>query len=203
MAQNRREMHAPSPSPPPVQAADSPMPAPPPEPPRWFRMRYFLIALGVFTLDQITKGMIQRMSRSASIVVIPHLFRLVHVENSGAAFGLLQSSPSPFKSAFLIGFSLTALVVVFILLWRYSQTARTGWALALIFGGACGNLFDRLLRGSVVDFLLFYVGRYEWPAFNVADSAIVIGAALLVWEILRGQPHLPAPPAPLPPGLDG
>ncbi len=144
-----------------MQAPDASQSATPPEPPRWFRMRYFLIALGVFTLDQITKGMIQRMSESASIVIIPHFFRLVHVENSGAAFGLLQSSPSPFKSAFLIGFSLTALVVVFIMLWRHSQTARTGLALALIFGGACGNLFDRLLRGSVVDFLLFYLGGLE------------------------------------------
>ncbi|MGH9534383.1 MAG: signal peptidase II [Terriglobales bacterium] len=174
------------------------MPAPPPAAPGWFRARYFLIALAVFALDQITKGMIQRMPERVSIVVLPHFFRLVHVENSGAAFGLFQASPAPFKSAILIGFSLLALVVVFLLLWRHSQTARTGWALALIFGGACGNLFDRLLRGSVVDFLLFYLGRYEWPAFNVADSAIVIGAALLVWEILRGQPSAAAAPAPEP-----
>lgn len=163
-------------------------------PPAWFRTRFFVIALAVFALDQITKGLIQGMSQSVSIVVIPHFFRLVHVENSGAAFGLFQASPAPFKSVFLIGFSLAALVVVFLLLWRHSQTARTGWALALIFGGACGNLFDRVLRGSVVDFLLFNIGRYEWPAFNVADSAICIGAALLVWEILRSQ----GSPAPAP-----
>ncbi|MGH9505739.1 MAG: signal peptidase II [Terriglobales bacterium] len=170
----------------------------PASPPVWFRTRFFVIALVVFCLDQITKGIIQRMPERVSITVIPHFFYLVHVENAGAAFGLFQASPSPFKSVFLIGFSVLALVVVFILLWRHSQTARTGWALALIFGGACGNLFDRVLRGSVVDFLLFNLGRYEWPAFNIADSAICIGAALLVWEILRSQSAAPAPAAPEP-----
>ncbi|MGH9525655.1 MAG: signal peptidase II [Terriglobales bacterium] len=164
----------------------------------WFRTRFFVIALVVFCLDQITKGIIQRMPERVSITVIPHFFYLVHVENAGAAFGLFQASPSPFKSVFLIGFSVLALVVVFILLWRHSQTARTGWALALIFGGACGNLFDRVLRGSVVDFLLFNLGHYEWPAFNIADSAICIGAALLVWEILRSQSAAPATAAPEP-----
>lgn len=166
--------------------------------PVWFRTRFFVIALVVFCLDQITKGIIQRMPERVSVTVIPHFFYLVHVENAGAAFGLFQASPSPFKSVFLIGFSVLALVVVFILLWRHSQTARTGWALALIFGGACGNLFDRVLRGSVVDFLLFNLGRYEWPAFNIADSAICIGAALLVWEILRSQSAAPAPAPPEP-----
>lgn len=166
--------------------------------PVWFRTRFFVIALVVFCLDQITKGIIQRMPERVSVTVIPHFFYLVHVENAGAAFGLFQASPSPFKSVFLIGFSVLALVVVFILLWRHSQTARTGWALALIFGGACGNLFDRVLRGSVVDFLLFNLGRYEWPAFNIADSAICIGAALLVWEILRSQSPAPAPAPPEP-----
>jgi signal peptidase II len=82
-------------------------------------------------------------------------------------------------------FSIVALVVVSVLLWKSSHAmSTTGVGLALILGGAIGNLWDRLAAGHVTDFLLFYVGNYQWPAFNVADSAIVIGAALLVFEIL-------------------
>jgi len=78
-----------------------------------------------------------------------------------------------------------ALVVVSALLWKNSHTISiTGIGLALILGGAVGNLWDRLTAGHVTDFLLFYVGRYQWPAFNVADSAIVVGATLLVYEIV-------------------
>jgi signal peptidase II len=78
-----------------------------------------------------------------------------------------------------------ALVIVSALLWRNSHSmSATGVGLALILGGALGNLWDRLVSGRVVDFLLFYIGQYQWPAFNVADSAIVIGAGLLVIEIL-------------------
>ncbi len=153
-----------------------------------------MIALVVFVLDQLTKGWIQRMPSYDSITVIPHFFSLVHLENSGAAFGILQNSTSPWKVLLLVGFSLLALIVVFAMIWRNRNNLLTSISLGLIFGGACGNLFDRLVRGSVVDFLLFYVRQWEWPAFNVADSAIVIGASLLVWEILstRQQENQPA-----------
>lgn len=160
-----------------------------------FRTRHFLIALAVFILDQISKGLVQGLPRRESVDVIPNLFRIVHVENSGAAFGLFQNADSPLKNALLIAFSLAALIVVFALLWKNAQSRLSGLALALIFGGACGNLFDRLLRGSVVDFLLFYIGPHEWPTFNLADSAIVIGAGLLVWEILHGERAAAALPA--------
>jgi signal peptidase II len=85
----------------------------------------------------------------------------------------------------LVTFSVVALIIVLTLLWKNSHAmSSTGIGLSLILGGALGNLWDRLATGKVVDFLLFYVGRYEWPAFNVADSAIVIGAGLLAVEIL-------------------
>jgi signal peptidase II len=85
----------------------------------------------------------------------------------------------------LVLFSLVALVIVSALLWKNSHSmTTTGVGLALILGGALGNLWDRLVSGQVVDFLLFYVGQYQWPAFNIADSAIVVGAGLLVFEIL-------------------
>ena len=85
----------------------------------------------------------------------------------------------------LVLFSVIALIVVSMLLWKNSHTlSTTGVGLSLILGGAIGNLWDRLSTGHVTDFLLFYVRSYQWPAFNVADSAIVIGAGLLVYEIL-------------------
>ena len=85
----------------------------------------------------------------------------------------------------LVLFSIVALAIVIALLWRHSHSMNTtGIALSLILGGALGNLWDRLLSGKVVDFLLFYFRQYQWPAFNVADSAIVIGAGLLMLEIL-------------------
>lgn len=150
------------------------------------RKFYFLIALFVVLLDRMTKWAVAKdISLHDGIQVIPGFFRLTHIENRGAAFGLFAESPAEWKIALLVMFSIVALVVVSALLWRNSHTVTTtGIGLALILGGAVGNLWDRLLNGRVVDFLLFYVGRYQWPAFNVADSAIVCGAGLLVIEIL-------------------
>jgi len=90
-----------------------------------------------------------------------------------------------FGSSDTIGFSIIALLIVSALLWKNSHTmTSTGIGLALILGGAIGNLWDRLVSHHVVDFLLFYIGPHQWPAFNVADSAIVVGACLLVFEIV-------------------
>jgi len=120
-----------------------------------------------------------------SIPVIPGFFRITHTENRGAAFGLFAESPSEWKVALLIVYSVVALLIVSSLLWKNSHSLNTtGIGLALILGGAIGNLWDRLVSGHVVDFLLFYVGSYQWPVFNFADSAIVVGAGLLVFEIL-------------------
>jgi signal peptidase II len=150
------------------------------------RKFHFLIALGVVALDRVSKLVIAKyIPLHDSIPVIPDFFRLTHVENRGAAFGLFADSPSEWKSGLLVLFSIIALVVVSALLWRNSHSMNTtGVGLALILGGAVGNLWDRLVSGQVLDFLLFYIGKYQWPAFNVADSAIVIGAGLLVIEIL-------------------
>jgi len=150
------------------------------------RRFHFLIALLVVLLDRATKWIVSRnISLHEGIQVIPGFFRITHVENRGAAFGLFADSPAQWKIAMLVLFSMVALVIVSALLWRNSHAmTSTGIGLALILGGAVGNLWDRLLNGRVVDFLLFYVGQYQWPAFNVADSAIVCGAGLLVIEIL-------------------
>src|ERR1700752_4896118 len=154
--------------------------------PHAMRRFHFLIAALVVCLDRATKWAVARhIDLHDGVQIIPGFFRLTHVENRGAAFGLFADSPSEWKIAVLVLFSLVALVIVSALLWKNSHSmTTTGVGLALILGGALGNLWDRLVSGQVVDFLLFYVGQYQWPAFNIADSAIVVGAGLLVFEIL-------------------
>ncbi len=153
---------------------------------RAMRKYHLMIAVAVLALDRVTKWVVVKdIPLYQSKKLIPGFFYLTHVENRGAAFSLFAESPSAWKIAMLVIFSIVALVIVSILLWRSSHTmATTGIGLALILGGALGNLWDRLLSGRVVDFLLFYIGSYQWPAFNVADSAIVVGASLLAIEIL-------------------
>lgn len=150
------------------------------------RAAHFLLAVIVVLLDRWTKRLVAaRIAMYTHIQIIPGFFRLTHTENTGAAFSLFADSPSHWKTALLIGFSLVAMVIVSVLLWRQRRALTiTGIALSLILGGAVGNLWDRVASGRVVDFLLFYVKQYQWPVFNLADSAIVIGAALLVIEIL-------------------
>jgi signal peptidase II len=160
------------------------------------RALYLLIALVVVLLDRWTKHLVaQRIRLYAHVQVIPGFFRLTHTENTGAAFSLFADSPAPWKTALLIAFSVAALIVVSTLLWKnHHAHIATGVALSLIMGGAVGNLWDRLARGRVVDFLLVYVKQYQWPVFNLADSAIVIGAGLLILEILFAKSHSPDNP---------
>ena len=150
------------------------------------RVSYLLIALGVVFLDRWSKRLVaRRISMYSHIQIIPGFFRLTHAENTGAAFSLFADSTNPWKTALLIAFSVIALLIVSALLWKNSHTmTSTGIGLSLILGGAIGNLWDRLVSRHVVDFLLFYIGPHQWPAFNVADSAIVVGACLLVFEIM-------------------
>lgn len=154
------------------------------------RKFHLLLALAILVFDRLTKWLVeQRIALHENVNVIPGFFRLTHVQNRGAAFGLFSESASEYKVLVLVLFSVVALVVVSTLLWRNShRLTSTGVGLALILGGALGNLWDRVVTGHVVDFLLFYVGSYQWPAFNVADTAIVVGAVLLVAEILFAKP---------------
>lgn len=150
------------------------------------RVVHFFIALLVVIVDRWTKRLVSaHIGLYSHIQIIPGFFRLTHTENTGAAFSLFADSPADWKTALLIGFSAVAMVIVSGLLWKQSQAlTTTGIALSLILGGAGGNLWDRVASGRVVDFLLFYVKQYQWPVFNLADSSIVIGASLLVLEIL-------------------
>lgn len=150
------------------------------------RATYLLIVVIVVLLDRWTKHLVsQRIRLYSHIQVIPGFFRLTHTENTGAAFSLFADSTAPWKTGLLIAFSVIALIVVSALLWKnHHAHVATGVGLSLIMGGALGNLWDRLARGRVVDFLLVYVKQYQWPVFNLADSAIVVGAGLLILEIL-------------------
>jgi signal peptidase II len=153
---------------------------------RIMRAYNFLIAFAVLLLDRYTKRVVAaHISLHDSITVVKRIFYITHVENRGAAFGIFNDSPAQWKIGLLVLFSVVALAIVSALLWRSSHTmTASAIGLSLILVGALGNLWDRLLSGRVVDFLLVYIGSYQWPAFNVADSAIVVGAGLLVFEIL-------------------
>ena len=153
------------------------------------RASHFVLALFIVLLDRWTKRLVAaRIAMYTHIQVIPGFFRITHTENTGAAFSLFADSPSHWKTVMLISFSVIAMIVVSILLWNQSHPfTMTGIALSLILGGAFGNLWDRVAAGRVVDFLDVYYRTYHWPVFNLADSAIVVGASLLLWEIIFGH----------------
>lgn len=159
-----------------------------PEPDRPPRAFYFLLALVVFLFDQASKWLVvEALTHGESRRLLPGLLNLAHVRNRGAAFGLFAEVDSPAVLVGLVGFSLAALVLVLGLLWRGPGSPLAGWGLGLILGGALGNLVDRLRDGTVVDFLDLHLGPYHWPAFNLADSAIVVGATVLVIEVWRSH----------------
>jgi signal peptidase II len=161
------------------------------------RSTHFFLAALIVLLDRWTKRLVAtHIAMYSHIQIVPGFFRLTHTENTGAAFSLFADSPSHWKIALLIGFSVIAMMIVSALLWKQMRVLTiTGIALSLILGGAVGNLWDRVASGRVVDFLLVYYRQYQWPVFNLADSAIVVGACLLVIEILFHKTPVDEPPA--------
>jgi len=150
------------------------------------RTHTLLIIGAVLAFDRFTKWLvIQKIPLYASTELIPGFFRLTHLENTGAAFSLFADSSGPWAGRLLVLFSLVAVVVISTLLWKSKGPVNlTTISLALVLGGALGNLWDRLVHGQVTDFLDVYIGSHPWPAFNVADSAIVIGAVFLAgWAL--------------------
>jgi signal peptidase II len=151
----------------------------------------FGLAALVFSLDRVSKILVERyVSTWDTYVVIPHLFNIIHSKNRGAAFGILSETPGEWGTFFLVGLSSLVLVFVAALLWqvcaRVSKESRMlRVALALVLGGAIGNVYDRLAYGMVTDFLDFYLGSYHWHTFNVADSAITAGAGILLFDMWR------------------
>jgi signal peptidase II len=147
-----------------------------------------LVALPVLLLDQATKLYVSsHMELLESIPIIPHWLDLTYTRNSGAAFSMFANLPGWFRGAFLMTLSIVAIIVLLILIARSDGLSVTTFSLALIMAGAAGNLIDRLLRGQVVDFIRVHYYDWNYPIFNVADSAITIGVALLLLMSLRSQ----------------
>jgi signal peptidase II len=149
------------------------------------------LAVAVLAADQVSKYAVDKFTSVGSIrVLIPGLLNLVHASNPGVAFGIFADSATPWRAPLLIVFSLGVMALI---VWLLATDRAGGWlgqdGMASILGGAAGNLFDRVLRRNVTDFLDFHLGSYHWYTFNVADSAIVIGAALVILELLRDARH--------------
>jgi len=152
-------------------------------------IRLVLVSGGVVLVDQVTKHLITLyLGLYDHVVVIKNFFNINHVLNPGGAFGFFATqSPEIRKFIFLFLSSLVALMII----WFYNRVARElvflSYGLALIFGGAVGNLIDRFRYGKVVDFLDFYIGTAHWPAFNIADSAICIGMGILIYHVVLNK----------------
>ncbi len=153
------------------------------------RIWSLLIAAVIFVLDRATKVLIERnVSIWDTLQVIPGFFNIVHTKNRGAAFGMFSDGTSEVRTFLLIGVSIAVLIFVAVLLLQPSRAGFSGSrttmiGLSLVLGGAVGNIYDRIVSGMVTDFLEFYVGQWHFAAFNVADSAITVGAGLLLLDM--------------------
>lgn len=156
------------------------------------RWRIAIIA-AVVLLDQLTKLYIQtNFSPFDTVPVIPGVFNIVHAENPGAAFSMLADAPLAVRRAVLVVLSGAVMAIIGFLLFRRQPTSAketiiTPIGLSLVLGGALGNFWDRIVVGTVTDFLQVFIGSYEYPSFNVADSAIFCGAVLLIADLWRNR----------------
>lgn len=146
--------------------------------------KWIVLALVVLALDQLTKYAVLNSFVAGETRPLLPFFSLVLTFNTGAAFSFLADAGG-WQRPMFIGLALAASVWIVFLLRKYWQNTLFSLALSLILGGALGNVIDRIVAGKVTDFLLFYYDRFQWPAFNLADTAITIGAVLLVWESFR------------------
>ena len=145
---------------------------------------WLAIALIVILVDQFTKTLILGHFQLHDSRTVTSFFNLVRVHNSGAAFSFLAGA-SGWQRWFFVGLGIAASMFIVWLLRSHGGQRLFGWALALILGGAVGNVVDRLLHGYVVDFIQVHAGGWYFPSFNVADSAITVGAVLLILDELR------------------
>ncbi len=147
------------------------------------------ISVSLFLLDLLTKALVRaRMPLGSEIKILP-FFSLVHLENTGIAFGLFQGK----NHLFLIAGLIVTAAMVFLGYRLLREDRFSAYAMAAVLGGGLGNLTDRFLRGRVTDFLDFFWGAHHWPAFNVADSAICVGAALLIFRELIHRKNVSRP----------
>jgi len=147
---------------------------------------FILGATAVVVLDQITKAaIVAKFAKHESYAIVDGFFNLVYVMNPGAAFGFLANMSETFRYVFFTGITVVViLLIIYYVVKSKPQHMLMVTSLTLIFAGAVGNLIDRVRFGAVVDFLDVYIGTAHWPAFNVADSAISVGAVLMIWEMI-------------------
>ena len=153
-------------------------------------IRFFIIMVLVVVGDQLSKlWILENFALYDSRVIIPGFFNLTFLRNSGAAFGMLSDMPLLWRQIFFI--SIAAIALVTLVIMQRKMSKDSSWytvCFAFIAGGAVGNVIDRVLYGSVVDFLDVYIKNYHWPAFNVADSGITIGVGIfLLLQIFEGE----------------
>ncbi len=154
-------------------------------------LRWLWLAVFVLILDQVSKWAATAWLSYAEPVPVMPLLNMTLLHNTGAAFSFLASAGG-WQRWFFTLIALAISIALVIWLWRLPARERlTGAALALVLGGALGNLIDRVLYGYVVDFIDVYYGSWHWPAFNIADSAITVGVALLLWTSLRPAASAP------------
>ena len=156
--------------------------------------RWLLLAAVVVVLDLATKAWISSAFRYGEVREVTPFFNLVLVHNTGAAFSFLADAGG-WQRWFFVVVSVVISAVIVWMLRRSDQSRLAALGLALVLGGALGNLYDRATLGHVVDFVQLHAGGYYWPAFNVADSAICVGVALLLWDGFRGTPAPAGAPA--------
>ena len=149
-----------------------------------FFYRYLSISAIVIAVDLYTKHLIQNALNFGDLRPVTSFFDLVRYHNQGAAFGFLNDAGG-WQKWFFNGIGVVASVVIIYLLNKYTSQKLFCTGLALVLGGAIGNLYDRITLGYVVDFLNFHINHYYWPAFNVADSAICVGVALLLIDSFK------------------
>jgi signal peptidase II len=147
-------------------------------------LRWLSISAVVATLDLYTKHLIQQAFAFGDHYTITSFFDLVRYHNEGSAFGFLNDAGG-WQKWFFTAISIVAAIVITYLIKKNSTQKLFCFGLALVLGGAIGNLYDRITLSYVVDFLNFHLGNYYWPAFNVADSAICVGVGLLLWDSFK------------------
>lgn len=159
------------------------------------RKRRFLIPIGggIVILDQVSKFQVQKhFELHESMAILDGFFSLTYILNPGAAFGFLADQDETFRAIF---FTVVSVIALTLLITFFCQTPEDDTlsliAISLLFGGAIGNMIDRIRLGEVVDFLDFYIGRHHWPAFNVADSCITTGVSLLMVHLFLENKTLP------------
>jgi signal peptidase II len=149
-------------------------------------MRWLALSAIVVVADLATKAWISRAFAPGEVLTVTPFFNLVLVYNTGAAFSFLANAGG-WQRWFFVAISVVVSIAIVWMLGRRDNSPLVSTALALVLGGAVGNLYDRVTLGQVVDFVQLHAAGYYWPAFNVADSAISIGVVLLVWESFVGK----------------